>query len=119
MTKEEIINNKLRELEKSDFRRNFKLTEKDIKYINDKGIETIKKHAYEIINTRLAGYPIANDGKQTPMRGHPIFTSQHACGCCCRGCLKKWHGIDKNRTLRNTEINYIVEVIIAWIKKQL
>ena len=119
MTKEEIIDKKLSELSKSSFRSGFRLKEKDILYINEKGISVIRKHAYDIIFKRLAGYPILNDGKQTPMRGHPVFIAQHACACCCRGCLYKWHGIDKNRCLTNNEINYIVELIMTWIKRQL
>ncbi len=119
MTKEDIINKKLFELSKSDFRRSFKLRDKDISYVKDKGIDVIREHAYNFINDRLKGYPLVNDGKQTPMRGHPVFVGQHACACCCRMCLYKWHGIDKNRVLKSNEINYIVELIITWIEKQL
>ena len=119
MTKEEIINRKLLELNKSSFRSNFKLGEKDIKYIKDKGMDAIREHAYIFINKRLAGYSVSNDGKQTPIKGHPVFVAQHACGCCCRGCLNRWHGIDKYRELYKTEINYIVELIMSWIIRQL
>lgn len=119
MTKEEIINKKLGELSKSDFRRSFKLKEKDINYVRDKGIDIIRQHAYNFINDRLKGYPVLNDGKQTPMKGHPVFIAQHACACCCRGCLNKWHGIDKDKELSRNEINYIVELIMTWIKSQL
>lgn len=119
MTKEEIIDNKLRELSKSDFRRSFKLREKDINYIKDKGLDVIREHAYDFVNKRLKGYPVVNDGKQTPMRGHPVFIAQHASGCCCRGCLYKWHGISSDRELTKNEINYIVELMMTWIKRQL
>lgn len=73
MTKEEIIDKKLRELAKSDFRRSFILKEKDINYIKDKGLDVIREHAYDFVNKRLKGYPLVNDGKQTPMKGHPVF----------------------------------------------
>ena len=119
MTKEEIIDKKLYELSKSDFRRSFKLKEKDILYVKDKGINVIREHAYTFINDRLKGYMIVNDGRQTSMRGHPVFIGQHATGTCCRGCLNKWHGIDKNRELTRNEINYVVELIIIWIERQL
>jgi len=36
---------------------------------------------------------IVNDGKQTPMRGHPVFIAQHATATCCRECIRKWHKI--------------------------
>lgn len=119
MTKEEIINKKLSELTKSDFRRGFKLKEKDILYVKDKGIGIIRQHAYDFINDRLKGYPLFNDGKQTPMKGHPVFIAQHATGTCCRSCLNKWHGIDKTREMSRNEVNYIVELIITWISKQI
>ena len=119
MTKEEIINKKLSELSKSDFRRGFRLKEKDINYIKDKGLDVIREHAYDFINKRLKGYPVANDGRQTPMKGHPVFIAQHASGCCCRGCLYKWHGISRDRELSKNEINYIVELMMTWIKRQL
>lgn len=56
-------------------------------------MDTIRSHASDFVRTRLAPAQIPNDGKQTPMRGHPVFLAQHATGCCCRGCLYKWHRI--------------------------
>ncbi len=38
-----------------------------------KGEEAIRKHAYEFIKSRLADAYPENDGKQTPMRGHPVL----------------------------------------------
>jgi hypothetical protein len=47
-----------------------------------------------------------NDGKQTPMRGHPVFIAQHATATCCRGCLEKWHAIPHGRALSEQEQRY-------------
>lgn len=105
-------------LSKSKFRSSFKLKEKDIDYINKKGMEEIEKHAYKFITERLAGDIILNDGKQTPMKRHPVFIAEHATATCCRNCLFKWHHIPKNRKLTEEEIQYIVSVIMTWIKKQ-
>lgn len=105
-------------LSKSKFRSSFKLKEKDIDYINKKGMEEIEKHAYKFIIERLAGDIILNDGKQTPMKGHPVFIAEHATATCCRNCLFKWHHIPQNRKLTEEEIQYIVSVIMTWIKKQ-
>ena len=113
------INYILNTLSKSKFRSSFSLKEKDKKYINDKGMDVIRSHAYDFINKRLAPAIIPNDGKQTPMRGHPVFIAQHATGTCCRGCLYKWHRIGMNRQLNDAEINYIVFVIMTWIKLQM
>ena len=118
MTKEDIINNKLSELSKSKFRSSFHLRKYMIDYIDDKGMETIKKHAYDFITTKLApAYP-ENDGKQTPTKNHPVFIAQHACACCCRGCLEKWHHIPKGKELTNNEINYIVSILLTWINNE-
>ena len=103
-------------LSKSKFRSSFHLKDKDKNYINEKGIDTIKKHAYDFINKRIAPKEIKNDGKQTPMRGHPVFIAQHATATCCRGCLEKWHHIPKGKDLDENEVNYIVNVIMKWIE---
>ncbi len=109
----------LSKLSKSKFRSSFHLKEKDKLYIKEKGIKKIEEHAYDFINKRLAPKFIINDGKQTPMRGHPVFIGQHATGTCCRSCLEKWHHIPKSRELSEEEINYIVKVIMKWIELEL
>lgn len=109
----------LDKLSKSKFRNSFHLRKKDITYIKEKGPLKIKEHAYDFIKKRLAPADIPNDGKQTPMKGHPVFISQHACACCCRGCLEKWHKIPKGKNLTSKEIDYIVNLIMLWIKKEL
>ena len=102
-------------LKKSKFRSRFKLTDKDRQYIQDKDIETIRSHAFDFIATRLApGFP-KNDGRQTPMKGHPVFIAQHATAKCCRGCLWKWHRIEKGRPLTVDEIEFMVELVMGWI----
>ena len=106
-------------LSKSNFRSKFHLKDKDKQYVNEKGIDTIKQHAYDFINKRLAPSVIPNDGKQTPMRGHPIFIGQHATATCCRGCLEKWHKIPKGKELTSEEIDYVVEVLMTWLKNEM
>ena len=117
--KDKIINNKLKELSKSKFRSSFYLKNYMKEYIKDKGLNTIKDHAYDFIKKRLAPALIENDGTQTPTKGHPVFIAQHATATCCRCCLYKWHHIEKNRELTNNEINYIVTLIIEWIKSEI
>ena len=105
-------------LSKSNFRSSFHLKEKYIEYINKKGLEKIREHAYDFINKRLKPSFIPNDGKQTPMRGHPVFIAEHATATCCRGCLNKWYNIPKNRELTELEVDYLVKVIMTYIKKE-
>ncbi len=108
----------LEKLAKSKFRSSFKLKEKDKIYIKEKGMIKIRKHAYDFIRKRLAPSNISNDGKQTPMHGHPVFIAQHATATCCRGCLYKWHKISQNRELTSDEQEYIVNLIMCWLEKQ-
>lgn len=111
------VNIMIDKLQKSRFRSSFKLKEKEKLYVKEKGLETIKEHAYDFINKRLAPSFILNDGKQTPMKGHPVFIAQHATATCCRNCLYKWYKIPKNRQLSEKEVDYIVNIIMNWIKR--
>lgn len=110
-----IYNNVINKLQKSKFRSSFKLKQKDIDYINEKGMSMIKRHAVNFINQKLAPANPENDGKQTPMKNHPVFIAMHACACCCRTCLYKWHKIPMNKELTKDEKNYIYGLLIYWI----
>ena len=92
-------------LEKSDFRRKFKLKETDKKYIAEKGLDVIKSHARDFISKRIAPAYIPNDGKQT--------------ATCCRGCINKWHKFPIGVDLTQTQQDYLVDLIMCWIEKQL
>lgn len=102
-------------LKRSRFRSRFTLSSKDLSYIDEKGIETIRKHAVDFIVKRLSPEFPPNDGKQTPMRGHPVFIAQHATATCCRDCLLKWHGIKTGKKLDDGEKDYIVNILMSWI----
>ena len=106
-------------LSQSKFRSSFRLKEKDKKYAAEKGRDKIRDHAKDFIHMRLAPAVISNDGKQTPMKGHPVFLAQHACACCCRGCLEKWHYIPKGREMTDEEQEYVVDVLMTWIDRQM
>ena len=86
--RDNLINNKLKELSTSKFRSSFHLRKYMIDYINQKGMDTIKKHTIDFIEQKLADQNPINDGRQTPMKAHPTFIAQHACACCCRGCIE-------------------------------
>ena len=106
-------------LKKSRFRSSFHLKDRDFRYIEEKGMDTIRKHAANIIHTRLAPAVIPNDGKQTPMKGHPVFIAQHATGTCCRGCLYKWYRVPQNTELTEVQQEKIVNLIMAWIEDEI
>ena len=106
-------------LQKSSFRSKFRLSEKDKAFISEKGMDVIQTHAEDFVRLRLAPSDIPNDGKQTPMRGHPVFVAQHACACCCRGCLEKWYKIPKGIELSNDVQQGIVKILMAWIDREM
>ena len=113
------IENVLTRLSKSKFRSKFHLKQQDKDYVKEKGIDKIREHAYDFINKRLAPANIPNDGKQTPMRGHPVFIAQHATATCCRGCLYKWPKIQPGVELSQEQKDYIVNVIMTWIQNEM
>jgi hypothetical protein len=101
--------------QRSTFRTGFRLNAKDLHYLQQKGLPIILDHAERFIAERLAPAVVANDGQQTPMRGHPVFVAQHATATCCRGCLSKWHRMAEGRALTLEEQAYIVVVIEHWL----
>ena len=105
-------------LGRSKFRSRLRLAGKEAEYLQNKGLETILLHARDFVTRRLADAEPVNDGKQTPMRNHPVFVAQHATGTCCRGCLAKWHGIPKGRQLTQQQVDYIIEVLRRWLAGQ-
>ena len=114
----QTIEQALQKLEKSRFRSSFYLTDKDREYIRRKGMDTIRDHARRFVLERLAPAQIPNDGRQTPMHGHPVFIAQHATACCCRKCLYKWYRVPVGRGLTPIQQKKIVNLLMAWIQKQ-
>ncbi len=115
MTKEEAF----ARLGRSRFRSGFHLSEKERAYTREKGMDTIRRHARDFVSTRLAPEVIPNDGRQTPTKGHPVFVAQHACACCCRGCLYKWYRVPMGRALTEAEQQKIVNFLMAWIEREM
>ncbi len=105
-------------LGRSKFRRRFVLRAADRRYLDDRGFDTIMSHARDFIDQRLAPAHPRNDGRQTPLRGHPVFIAQHATATCCRSCLSKWHGIAPGITLTPDEVDRVVSLIEAWLRQQ-
>ncbi len=77
------------------------------------------EHARDFIAKREAPAVIPNDGKQTPMQGHPVFIAQHATATCCRECIRKWHKMRPGRELSPVQQEYLVDVIMTWIQKEM
>ena len=115
----QTIEEALNKLEKSRFRSGFSLSDADYEYLEAKGLDTIRRHAVDFVHQRLSpAYP-EKDGRQTPMRGHPVFKAMHATACCCRGCLHKWYRVSPGRELTTAEEEKIVNLLMAWLDRQL
>ena len=113
------IEETFQKLARSPFRSRFHLSQKDKDYVAKVGIDAIRKHAEDFVAERLAPALPANDGKQTPMRGHPVFVAQHACACCCRDCISKWWKVPKGTEIPPERQTRIVDFLMAWIDRQL
>ena len=109
------IDELLAALGRSKFRSRFRLSGKEAVYLSQKGLNTILEHARDFVGRRLASANPANDGRQTPMRNHPVFVAQHATGTCCRKCLEKWHHIPRGEPLTEADVDYVVEVLRRWL----
>jgi len=108
----------LNRLSRSKFRSSFHLSRKDRAYLDEKGPDVIRSHAQDFVSQKLAPADPLNDGKQTPMSGHPVFKAMHATACCCRGCLEKWYRVPQHRELTQEEQRAIVQILMAWIRQQ-
>ena len=115
----QTIDQALSKLNKSKFRSGFHLSEADKAYIENKGMDTIRRHAEGFILCRLSPAIIENDGKQTPTSGHPVFKAQHACACCCRECLEKWYGVPKGVQLSEDQQRRIVNLLMILIEREM
>jgi hypothetical protein len=113
------IDSTLTALARQPFRARFHLRGRDAATVELRGTGVIRRHAADLLATRIAAAAPRKDGKQTPYRGHPVFVAQHATATCCRGCLERWPGIAKGRELTEDELVYAVEVICRWIERDL
>ena len=113
----QTIDQALDKLERSKFRSGFRLTKKEQEYIDEKGMEVMRQHAADFVRQKLAPADPANDGKQTPMHGHPVFKAMHATACCCRGCMNKWYKVPLHRELSESAQEKVVNLLMAWLER--
>ena len=113
------VSDALARLSTSKFRSSFHLSRKDRAYLEEKGPDVIRSHAQDFVRLKLAPAEPVNDGKQTPMDGHPVFVAQHATATCCRNCLNKWWKVPLGRQLTMRQMDKIVNLIMAWIAREM
>ena len=112
------IEEALDKLDHSKFRSSFHLTKKEREYLDEKGMDVMERHARDFVSQKLKPADPLNDGKQTPMHGHPVFKAMHATGCCCRGCLNKWYRVPLHQELSEEQEEKIVHLLMAWLEKE-
>jgi predicted Fe-S protein YdhL (DUF1289 family) len=105
-------------LSRSDFRGRPRLDRRDAAYLREKTLSVVMRHAREFVAERLSPAAPTSDGRQTPMRGHPVFPAQHATATCCRGCLAKWHHIAQGTELTRDQIEHVLQAIERWLSQQ-
>ncbi|MBF0862481.1 DUF4186 domain-containing protein [Gluconobacter kanchanaburiensis] len=104
-------------LSRSRFRARFHLDDQARLYLESRGLDAVIEHGATFIAERLAPAHPPQDGKQTPMRGHPVFIAQHATGSCCRTCLSKWHSMAPGQALTAEQQARILLVLRHWIER--
>ena len=114
----QTIDQALGKLEHSSFRSKFYLTKADRAYLSEKGMDTMRRHAEDFVRQKLSPAVPKNDGRQTPMKGHPVFKAMHGTACCCRGCLNTWYHVPLDRPLTENEQQRIVNLLMAWIERK-
>ncbi len=79
----------------------------------------IKKRIIRDINKPHKDNPW--DGRQTPResKNKIVFYAQHATGTCCRKCIEEWHGINRDTILSEEQIDYLIEIILYYIRKKI
>ena len=87
--------------------------------VRRRDLNKIRQHAKDFIAKREAPAYIANDGKKTPMRGQLVFIAQHATATCCRECIRKWHKMQPGKELSQVQQDYLVDVIMTWIQREM
>jgi hypothetical protein len=105
-------------LNRSEFRSRIRLGRREQAYLRKKTLPVVLQHARHFVDQRLTPANPSNDGRQTPMRGHPVFVAQHATATCCRGCLARWHGIGRNQPLSRQQIEHVLRSIERWLRSQ-
>ena len=115
MTKDEAF----ARLAKSKFRSRFRLTAEDWAYIDRVGLATIRRHAEDFVRQKLAPAVPENDGRQTPMRGHPVFKAMHGSAMCCRGCMEKWWHVKRSIPLTDKQRAKAVDFLMAWVERRM
>ena len=92
-------------------------------YATRKGrIKLDERVPQQVLKSVGAAIPF-RDGTQTPRETskdvNPIHFAQHATASCCRKCVEEWHGIPQGRELSDSEIHYLTELAIRYLRERM
>ena len=96
----------------------FQFGAEDYAYIESRGMSLLKTHVLDFVRRRLAPASPKNEGRQTPLRGHPVFLAQHATGTHSRRSIQELYEIPVGRQMTPDEVDFIVAIIFRWIDEQ-
>lgn len=94
-----------------------RLTEEDIRLIEEQGVSEIKDQARRIVENKLREQP-DNDGQQTPSAGNPVYKAMHACNVSSRKELSRAHRMPAGRELDDRQIKAVVNLLTRWIVRE-
>lgn len=94
-----------------------RLTEEDIRLIEEQGIPEVKDQARRIVENKLKEQP-DNDGQQTPSAGNPVYKAMHACNTSSRKELSRAHRIPAGKDLDDRQIEAVVNLLTRWIVRE-
>ncbi len=91
------------------------------------GRKRLKERLRKLIWDRVGHAPASElyrDGYQTswgttPAGPNILYFAQHATASCCRSCVAEWHGISKDRSLRESELDYLTALAMLYIEDRL
>ena len=109
-------------LEKELIRHHFwhlPLDQRAVDHATRKGRIALHEAVDRRLRTSVGGANPFRDGTQTPMSGNVIYYAQHATASCCRTCIEYWHGIEKGRSLSEEELQYLGDLIRAFLDERL
>lgn len=109
----------LNKLRRSPFRARFHLSQDEKDWVKVFGMDKVRSDAAGIIKRNIAPAHPLNDGRQTPMHGHPVFVAQHATAVCCRDCLRKWYKVPMGYALTEEQQERLVNFLMAWIELEM
>lgn len=106
-------------LAKSKFRSRFKLRAKELKYIKDKGLDTIRSHACDFIRDRVAPLNLQMMANKPQCENTRYLSLSTQPPPVAAAVSKNGISSPQHRELTQSEQEYLVSIIMEWINRQI